>query len=76
MTKNTKLRDLLEELVVEMVDKGIYWNEGVTQFEKRFIQKSLEKNGGSLTKASTSMGIHRNTLSKKIIQHRILRKKD
>jgi len=76
MTRNTKLRDLMEELVGEIVDKGIYWDEAVTQFEKQFIQKSLKKNSGNLLKTSASMGIHRNTLAKKISQHKIARGKD
>ncbi|HEY2933807.1 MAG TPA: helix-turn-helix domain-containing protein [Acidobacteriota bacterium] len=71
MTRNTRLRDLMEELVGEMVERGIYWNEAEAQFEKQFIQKSLLKNGGNLIKTSASMGIHRNTLSKKITQHKI-----
>ncbi|HEV8130542.1 MAG TPA: helix-turn-helix domain-containing protein [Acidobacteriota bacterium] len=76
MIRNTKLRDLMGELVGEMVDKGIYWDEAVAQFEKQFIQKSLKKSGGSLLKTSASMGIHRNTLSKKITQHKIARGKE
>ncbi len=76
MIRNTRLRDLMEELVAEMVEKGIYWDEAVTQFEKQFIQKSLKKNGGNLLKTSASMGIHRNTLSKKISQHNIARGKE
>ncbi|MBI3940549.1 MAG: hypothetical protein HY315_06915 [Acidobacteria bacterium] len=71
MPKNTKLRDLMEEMATEMVEKGIFWHEAVMQFEKHFIQTALRRSEGNLLKTAAAMGIHRNTLSKKITQHRI-----
>lgn len=75
MAVNPKLHDLMDQLASEMVDKGIYWNEALAQFEKQFVQKALRKNGGNLVKTSLAIGIHRNTLSKKIGQHKIPREK-
>jgi DNA-binding NtrC family response regulator len=37
----------------------------VTEFEKRFIQRMLEKNNGNQSKTAQALGIHRNTLSRK-----------
>jgi DNA-binding NtrC family response regulator len=75
MAKNTNLHDRIHELTTEMVDKGIYWSEALAQLEKQFIQNALERNGGNLVRTAAAMGIHRNTLSRKLIEHKILKKK-
>jgi DNA-binding NtrC family response regulator len=66
-----KLKDRLEALVLEMVEKGILFNEAVTQFEKQFIQKSLKLNDGNITRTSEAIGLHRNTLSNKIQRYNL-----
>ena len=60
------MKDLLEELIVRMVDNEIFYTDAVGEFEKRFIKKVLEKNNGNQSKAAQALGIHRNTLSRKI----------
>jgi DNA-binding NtrC family response regulator len=60
------VKDLLEELIVRMVDNEIFYTDAVGEFEKRFIKKVLEKNNGNQSKAAQALGIHRNTLSRKI----------
>ncbi len=71
----SKIKQVLEEIIDEMVAKGIYWTEAVSQFEKLFILRVLEKSNGNLSRAAETMGVHRNTLSKKLREHRIDRKK-
>lgn len=66
-----KLKDRLESLVVEMIEKGILFNEAVSQFEKQFIQKSLKLHSGNITRTADAIGIHRNTLSHKIERHKL-----
>ena len=74
MPHNTKLRDLMQELVRQTADKGILWAEAEAQFEKQFIQYSLSVNGWNLQKTAKSMGIHRNTLARKVALYRISRR--
>ena len=71
----SKIKQVLEEIIDEMVAKGIYWTEAVSQFEKLFILRALEERTGNLSRAAEAMGVHRNTLSKKIREHRIDKKK-
>ncbi len=71
----SKIKQVLEEIIDEMVAKGIYWTEAVSQFEKLFILRALEKSNGNLSRAAETMGVHRNTLSKKIREHKIDRKR-
>ncbi|HXK59595.1 MAG TPA: helix-turn-helix domain-containing protein [Acidobacteriota bacterium] len=60
------MRSVLEEVIKEMVAKGIYWPEAAAEFEKLFIMEALRRNRGNLGKAALTMGVHRNTLSKKM----------
>ena len=60
------LKERLEALCREMIEKGILFSEAMEHFERCFIGEVMLKNGGSLTKTAASLGIHRNTLSKKI----------
>ena len=71
----SKIKQVLEEIIDEMVAKGIYWTEAVSQFEKLFILRALEKSNGNLSRAAETMGVHRNTLSKKLREHKIEKKK-
>jgi len=60
------VKDQLEALVNQMIDRGILFTEAVSEFEKRFIDRMLEKNHGNHSKAAKALGIHRNTLSRKV----------
>ena len=65
------MRDLLEQLVSEMVDKGIDFHDAQRVFERHFISRVLQKCDGNLGKAATKLKVHRNTLTRKIQEHRI-----
>ncbi len=68
------MREQLEALVAEMIDKGIHYEEAQREFDKRFIARVLAQNGGNLCKAAHKLGIHRNTLSRKICEYRLKRR--
>ena len=68
------ISDRLEKLVEEMVDKGVHFEDAVREFEKRFIARVLGRSSGSLTKTADALGMHRNTLSRKIAEHKIRRR--
>jgi Fis family transcriptional regulator, factor for inversion stimulation protein len=60
------VRDLLEQLVGEMVEKGIRYDDAQREFEKRFITKVVDASAGNLCRAADTLGVHRNTLSRKM----------
>jgi DNA-binding NtrC family response regulator len=60
------VKDQLESLVNQMVERGISYEEAISEFEKRFIGNLLVRNKGNRSKAAQALGIHRNTLSRKI----------
>jgi DNA-binding NtrC family response regulator len=65
------ISERLEKLVEEMVERGVQFDDAVREFEKRFIARVLGSQEGSLTKTADCLGIHRNTLSRKISEYRI-----
>jgi Fis family transcriptional regulator, factor for inversion stimulation protein len=67
------MREQLEQLVEEMVAKGIRYEDALREFDKRFIAQVLTKADGNLCKAADLLGIHRNTLSRKITEYRLKR---
>jgi len=60
------VRDQLEALIGQMVERGILFGEAVTEFEKKFIKRVLDRSNGNQSRAARVLGIHRNTLSRKI----------
>jgi DNA-binding protein Fis len=65
------VRDQLEGLVAQMVDRGILFDEAVEEFEKRFIKRVLDRSNGNQSRAAQVLGIHRNTLSRKIDEYKL-----
>ena len=60
------MHKLLEQLVSQMVEKGIHYEDAVREFDRRFIVEVIDKSDGNLCKAADTLGVHRNTLSRKI----------
>lgn len=69
------MREQLRELVAEMMRGGIPLDLAKREFEKLFLEEVLAANDGNQSAAARELGIHRNTLSKKLIsaQRRIKR---
>ena len=65
------MKEKLEHLVTEMIERRIYLEEALGEFEKKFILSALTKTGGNQTKAAKVLGVHRNTLNRKIVQHKL-----
>jgi DNA-binding NtrC family response regulator len=68
------ISDKLEKLVEEMVDRGVQFDDAVSEFEKRFIVRVLGQCEGSLTRTADTLGIHRNTLTRKMGSYKIKRR--
>jgi DNA-binding NtrC family response regulator len=68
------IADRLERLIEEMVDRGVRFDDAVHEFEKRFISRVLGSCDGSLTKTADMLGIHRNTLTRKMGEYKIKRR--
>ena len=65
------MKEQLESLVTEMIERRIFLDEALNEFEKKFIQSALTKTRGNQTKAAQVLGVHRNTLNRKITLHKL-----
>ena len=68
------IAERLGALVEEMDTKGVRFEDAVREFEKKFIAKVLERCGGNLTKTADVLGLHRNTLTRKMLAYRLKRR--
>ena len=65
------VKQALDTLVSEMIDRGILFSDARREFEKRFIARVLQRHRGNLSRAAKDLKIHRNTLGKKIEEYKI-----
>ena len=54
-----------------MIKGGITLDEGRQALESRFIERVLDGADGHLGRAAEQLGIHRNTLSRKMLEYRL-----
>jgi Fis family transcriptional regulator, factor for inversion stimulation protein len=59
----------LEALIEQMIARGILFDEAVQAFEKQFILNIVSRHQHNLSKAAEALGIHRNTLSKRLAEY-------
>jgi len=67
------ISDRLDKLVEEMVTRGVRYEDAVHEFEKRFISKVLGSCDGCDSKTADTLGIHRNTLTRKMGEYKLKR---
>jgi DNA-binding NtrC family response regulator len=67
------VRDQLDKLIQEMLDKGILYEDARREFEKMFIARALQRSKGSVGDAAELLGLHRNTIARKMTEYRIKR---
>jgi DNA-binding NtrC family response regulator len=60
------MRARLETLIDEMLEGRILLDEALSEFEKLYIKKALDKNKHHLSNTAVVLGIHRNTLAKRV----------
>ncbi len=70
-----QLRQKMENLIEEMLNGHILLSEAMFEFEKIYIQKAIERYR-YINKAAHALGVHRNTLSKKIASYRNTQKSE
>jgi DNA-binding NtrC family response regulator len=68
------VRDQLEKLVQDLLENGILYDEARREFEKMFIARALQRSKGSVGDAAELIGLHRNTIARKMAEYRIKRR--
>ena len=67
------MRDQLDKLVQEMLARGILYDDARREFEKMFISRALQRSKGNVCDAAELLGMHRNTVARKMTEYRIRR---
>jgi DNA-binding NtrC family response regulator len=63
--------------VHELINQGIRLDDAREELERLYLERALEVCNGSLTRAASQLGLHRNTLTRKLAaQRRAARKYD
>jgi DNA-binding NtrC family response regulator len=56
-----------DSFVDHLIEGGFFLEEAVEILEKTLISRTLERTGGNRSAASKLLGIHRNTLQRKLL---------
>jgi DNA-binding NtrC family response regulator len=64
------MRTRLESLIDEMLEGHILLDEALCEFEKLYIKKALARNKQHLSNTAAVLGIHRNTLAKRVATYK------
>jgi len=67
------VRDQLDSLVQQMLDRGVRFEDARRELEKVFITRALQRCKGCVNDAAELLGIHRNTVARKMTEYRIKR---
>jgi DNA-binding NtrC family response regulator len=67
------VREQLDSLVQLMLDRGVRYEDARREFEKVFLTRALQRSKGSVGEAAELLGIHRNTVARKMAEYRIRR---
>jgi Fis family transcriptional regulator, factor for inversion stimulation protein len=65
------VKEQIDRLISEMVNAGVFFQDAVSEFEKKYIRKVLEASDGNQSRAAKALGIHRNTLGRKMEEYHL-----
>ena len=65
------MKQEFDALVEHLLAGNIFMEQAIELLERRMIQGALEKSAGKQTVASKLLGIHRNTLQRKMVQYEL-----
>ncbi len=65
------MKDQLESLIAQLVERGVPYAAAAQEFERKYIRRVLERTGGNQSRAARLLGMHRNTLSRKLAEYEI-----
>ena len=71
MRERHEMKEKFEALVEHLVGHGFFLEEVVELLERTLIEKALERTGGNRSAASKMLGIHRNTLQRKMAEYHL-----
>ena len=70
-----QIRPRLEAVIDDMLDGRIMLDEALAEFEKLYIEKAYHRNKQRISHTAAALGIHRNTISKRVNTYRAKERK-
>ena len=73
MTKDLQalMKERFDALIGDLMDAGFFLEQAVEVLEKGMIERSLQATNTNQSEAAKMLGIHRNTLQRKMVEHKI-----
>ena len=65
------MKQTFEQIVDRMMDGGFFLEEAVEILERTLLARALERTAGNRSAASKLLGIHRNTLQRKLLEYKL-----
>jgi DNA-binding NtrC family response regulator len=65
------MKERFDQLVDYLLEKELFLEQAVEVLESTLIGKALQKTGGNQCEASKMLGIHRNTLKRKMEEYHL-----
>ena len=65
------MKQQFDTLVEHLLGTNMFLEQAIELLERRMIEGALERSGGKQVAASKRLGIHRNTLQRKMEQYQI-----
>jgi DNA-binding NtrC family response regulator len=65
------MKESFDALIDLLVSSGFFLEQAVEILEKGMIERVLLRSGNNQSEAAKALGIHRNTLLRKMVLHRI-----
>lgn len=63
------MKDRFDGLVDQLLTANIFLEEAIEVLERNMIQQALDRQGGNRSAAAKLLGIHRNTLQRKMVEY-------
>jgi len=65
------MKENFDALIDHLMDAGFFMEQAVEIIEKGMIQRALQRTSSNQSEAAKILGIHRNTLLRKMLAHNI-----
>jgi len=65
------MKDRFEDWVKYLMTNGLFLEEAVELLERTLIERALAETAGNQSAASKMLGIHRNTLQRKMVEFQL-----
>lgn len=69
------MKEKFESLVEHLIANSFFLEEAIEILERTLIQRAMERTNGNRSAAAKMLGIHRNTLQRKLEEYEIVRRR-